>query len=66
LERDGVAATTPGRFATATPSSTTVTVEDVVTMSERLRALTLRVVVFGRREAGTDPVLDWKLVALSR
>lgn len=44
----------------------TVMVEDVVRMSDRLQAVTLRVLVSARRETGIDPVLDWKLVTFSR
>jgi acyl dehydratase len=45
----------------------TVTLEDAAPATEHLRALTLRVQVSARRDGcAPDPVLDWKLVALSR
>jgi len=43
-----------------------ISVDDVAATDGGERALTLRIRTSARRESGHDPVLDWRLIALSR
>jgi acyl dehydratase len=43
-----------------------ISIEDERTVTTDLRALTLSVQMYARRDAGSGQVLDWRLVALSR